>query len=135
MRLFGIDGDSIEVDGARVRLYGIDAPEMRQPCRTSTGAAYGCGEKARFALQQLAEGRQVSCIVKTRDRYRRAVSVWSVIGGSGDIGRDMVRAGEAVVYAAGGRVYDAEEQEARTARRGIWAGTFQHPADFRRERR
>jgi endonuclease YncB( thermonuclease family) len=47
----------------------------------------------------------------------------------------MVRAGEAVVYARGERVYDAEEREARTARRGIWAGTFQHPADFRRERR
>jgi endonuclease YncB( thermonuclease family) len=51
-----IDGESIEMDGARVRLYGIDAPEMRQPCRTSTGAAYGC-EKARFALQQLADDR------------------------------------------------------------------------------
>jgi endonuclease YncB( thermonuclease family) len=81
-----IDGDGIEVDGARVRLFGIDAPEMRQPCRNRTGGAYGCGEQARAALQQVAEGRQVSCIVKTRDKYRRAVSVCSVADGSEDIG-------------------------------------------------
>jgi hypothetical protein len=95
------------------------------PARPSDAA-----RKARFALQQLAEGRQVTCTIKTRDQYRRAVSVCSVGGGSDDIGRDMVRAREAAVYARGERVYDAEEQEARAARRGIWAGTFQHPGGF-----
>jgi endonuclease YncB( thermonuclease family) len=128
-----VDGDSVEVGGARVRLFGIDAPEMQQACRTNTGAAYGCGEKARFALQQLAEGRQVSCAVKGTDRYHRALAVCAVAGGSDDLGRDMVRAGEAVVYRRGERLYDPEERDARAARRGIWAGTFQDPADFRRE--
>jgi endonuclease YncB( thermonuclease family) len=90
-------------------LVGVDAPEMRQPCRTRTGAASGCREKARFALQQLAEGRQVSCAVRGRDRYCRALPVCSVTGRSADIGRDMVRAGEAVAYPQGERVYHAEE--------------------------
>lgn len=35
-----VDGDSIEVGGTKIRLYGIDAPELDQSCKDRVGAIY-----------------------------------------------------------------------------------------------
>jgi endonuclease YncB( thermonuclease family) len=47
-----VDGDSLELAGHRVRLFGIDAPESRQDCRDARGRFYACGREARDALAQ-----------------------------------------------------------------------------------
>jgi endonuclease YncB( thermonuclease family) len=126
-----IDGDTIEIAGARVRLHGIDAPELHQRC-SSADVETHCGEIARDALRQLAEGRETVCEGRERDRYRRLVAVCRI--GATDLGRAMVRAGQAVAFTRYSLDYVADEDAARAAKRGIWTGTFQHPADFRRER-
>jgi endonuclease YncB( thermonuclease family) len=41
-----IDGDTLEIPGTRIRLWGIDAPESDQPCRNQDCQPYGCGQKA-----------------------------------------------------------------------------------------
>jgi len=125
-----IDGDSLEVAGARIRLFGIDAPEAHQQCRDARGLNYPCGRAATRALAALT-GARVTCTLVTHDRYERDVATCMANGR--DLGDAMVRAGHAVDYArhSGGRYAEAE-REARAAKRGIWAGTFEEPEAWRR---
>jgi endonuclease YncB( thermonuclease family) len=120
-----VDGDSLKLRGADIRIKGIDAPELRQTCRRA-GRAYPCGEAARDELRRLVAGQPVRCRVTGRDRYGRSLASCSV-GGS-DIGADLVRRGIAVGYGEYGR----EEAEARARSAGLWAGEFQRPEAWRR---
>lgn len=119
------DGDSLEVGGERVRLDGLDAPELHQNCG-ERAAQWPCGERARAALRAIVEAGSVSCRPVDEDRYGRAVSVCAVDGA--DIGARLVGQGWAV---ATGLAYRAEERAARAAGRGIWSGPFDMPADWR----
>ena len=66
-----VDGDSLQVAGERIRLFGIDAPEARQQCQSVAGRPYGCGRDATRALEAAIGGRSVSCTLLTHDRYNR----------------------------------------------------------------
>jgi endonuclease YncB( thermonuclease family) len=125
-----VDGDSLEVAGERVRLFGIDAPEGRQTCRDAAGRPYGCGHEARRALANEIAGRTVSCTPVEHDRYERSVALCSARGR--DLGEAMVRSGYAfdLPQHSRGR-YAAAEREARDARRGLWSGAFERPAEWR----
>lgn len=120
-----IDGDTLVMDGRRIRLRGLDAPELAQTCERA-GVTYRCGEEARAAARALVVGQPVSCLARGRDRYDRLLATCAVRGL--DIGADLVRRGLAVSF--GG--YESEEREARDARRGLWAGTFDRPQAWRR---
>ena len=126
-----IDGDSLEVAGERIRLFGIDAPEARQQCRDATGRDYACGRDAARVLAALIGGRPVSCTPVTHDQFARDVATCAAKGR--DLGEAMVRAGYALDYArySNGR-YAAAERDARAAKRGIWAGQFEEPEVWRR---
>lgn len=122
-RAVAVDGDSLEIGALRVRLKGIDAPELHQTCGRE-GEDYACGRRARDALRAMvAPG--VSCSGSERDRYDRFLARCTVDGR--DINRAMVSSGWAVAFGA----YDAEERMAREARVGLWAGDFQNPRDWR----
>jgi endonuclease YncB( thermonuclease family) len=126
-----IDGDSLEIFGERIRLFGIDAPESRQECRDASGRLYRCGRTAARALLAATAGRTVTCTPVDHDRYDRDVALCAA--GGRDLGELLVRAGHAVELAQYSRGrYAAAEREARAARRGVWAGTFDAPADWRR---
>ena len=58
-----IDAGTIEIDGERHRLYGVDAVETGQRCRRRDGAQWPCGREAVAALTKFLEGRKVSCEV------------------------------------------------------------------------
>jgi endonuclease YncB( thermonuclease family) len=120
------DGDTIRIGEARIRLKGIDAPEMEQRC-SRAGRSYACGETARRALIDLVSGENVRCRAAGRDRYRRILARCTVDGE--DIGTRMVESGWAVSY---GRDYDAEEARAQERGVGLWEGTFERPQDWRR---
>jgi endonuclease YncB( thermonuclease family) len=116
-----------------VRLFGIDAPEAKQTCRDSSNARFLCGQVATTALREMVGKRQVTCEPRDVDRYQRIVAVCKVDGT--DLGGWMVRHGFAVAYRQyGGATYDDEEAEARQAKRGLWAGTFTPPDEFRKAR-
>ena len=123
-----IDGDTLSADGERLRIEGIDAPELSQVCKAADGAPYACGEEARRALIALVSGRGFECTGTRRDRYGRLLVVCK--RGLDDLGEILVRTGSAV---ADGR-YLASETEARRAGEGIWRGDFERPADWRRQR-
>lgn len=124
------DGDTFQMGGRTIRLAGIDAPELAQTCTNAQGAEWPCGREAREALTGLVAANGLQCEQRATDRYRRALAVCRAE--TGDIGEAMVRAG----LALGARdprfdEYPAALAEAREARRGLWQGAHQHPADWR----
>jgi endonuclease YncB( thermonuclease family) len=127
-----IDGDSMRLSGAsEVRIHGIDAPEYRQSCMTAEGTPWPCGRAARAQLEALVMAGGIECIVEARDEFGRAIARCSVAG-TGDVGAAMVAAGLATSPAEPGTApYADEEDVARTAKRGIWQGEFQTPAEWR----
>lgn len=128
-----IDGDTLRFDKERVRLFGIDAPEGKQSC-TRDGLPWLCGQEAAKYLRELVAGEYLSCEQKNRDRYGRMVGVCTLADGR-DLGEEMVRAGFALAYRRyGGKVYDAAEADAKSARRGLWSGEFKPPWTWRSSR-
>ncbi|THK38600.1 thermonuclease family protein [Ensifer sp. MPMI2T] len=119
------DGDSLRLDGRRIRLEGIDAPEISQTCRRGE-ATWDCGGEARERLKTLISGLATACRLHGHDRYGRDLGVCEA--GQRDLGREMVLSGYAVSY---GR-YQNEEDVAREGRVGLWSGDFVRPQAWRR---
>lgn len=124
-RARAVDGDTLRLGGADIRLIGIDAPEYDQTCRDTSGADWPCGRVAREQLASAVDGAETACAADGHDIYGRTLAR-CVVAGS-DLGAAMVRGGLAI--ASGG--YAAEEREARAAARGLWAGTFETPRQWR----
>lgn len=128
-----IDGDTIDLDGTRIRLFGIDAPEGGQSCRRER-QEWRCGQGATTALSTMIGQRAVRCEERDIDRYGRTVAECWTDGVN--LNSLMVRQGWALAYRQyGGDIYDAEELIARTAGRGVWSGEFVAPRDWRRGQR
>ena len=81
------DGDTIKQLGITYRLWGIDAPEMKQSCPDGWPA----GLMATTRLFDLTRGRQIVCQEKDRDLHGRVVAVCRV--GGEDLGAILVREG------------------------------------------
>jgi endonuclease YncB( thermonuclease family) len=108
-----VDGDTLEIHGTRIRLWGIDAPESSQLCR---------GE---FIAR-----RPVSCIPISHDRYGRTVASCSIAGT--DLAGWLVGNGLALdwpQYSKG--KFDTIQREAEHAGRGMWAGSYVEPWLYR----
>src|SRR5215203_2769290 len=75
-----IDGDTIEIRGRRIRLFGIDAPEASQTCTTQAGEPYRCGQKAALVLDGRIGDGVVTCERKDLDRFGRLVASCRVLG-------------------------------------------------------
>ncbi len=112
-----VDGDTLAIGAARIRLFGIDAPERGQPCRDGSD----CGAQARTYLETLIGGRPVSCREEDVDRYGRIVATCFV--GDLDLNRAMVRGGHALPYVDFSRRYVPDAGE---------AAAFQAPWAYRR---
>ncbi len=121
------DGDTLSLGGTRIRLRGIDAPELDQICAGPDGR-YPCGRRARDELNRLVAGGPVICRGWEEDRYARLLAV--CVAGEADLNEAMVAGGWAVAYGD----YGSVEAEARAQGRGLWAGTFDQPGDWRRRR-
>ncbi len=129
-----VDGDSLEIHGERIRLFGIDAPEARQTC-TREGRPWPCGQTAAQRLDALIGGRPVRCEPHNIDRYGRVVAI--CYGGEVDLNAALVAEGLALAYREFSRRYLADEEAARSAGRGVWADGVQldPPWEWRRRER
>lgn len=123
-----IDGDTLEINGQRVRLWGIDAFEASQPC-----SHVPCGAYATRNLEELVRDQRVRCLQRDIDRYKRIVAQCFV--DKTDLGRTMVLRGWAFDYPQYSKGFYKDEQEwARNEPRGAWHGHFQWPWDYRHSR-
>jgi endonuclease YncB( thermonuclease family) len=117
-----IDGDTLEIHGTRIRLWGIDAPESGQLCRGEDSLQYRCGAKAVSDLDAFIAERPVNCLPVSVDRYGRTVATCSV--GRVNLADWLVRNGLALDWPEySKRKYSAAQREAEQAGRGIWVGT------------
>jgi endonuclease YncB( thermonuclease family) len=131
-RAIVIDGDTLELEGVRVRLEGIDAPETAQTCGRAIIGWWNCGKAATKALHDLTNGFRVECESRGFDKYERMLGVCFVRGQ--DINAAMVRQGFAWAFLKYSQSYAAVEAEARDARAGIWQGDAEPAWIFRQKR-
>lgn len=125
-----IDGDTLEIHGRPIRLWGIDAPERSQLCRGEDSLQYRCGAKAANDLDAFIARRPVTCVPLTNDRYGRTVATCTVAGN--DLADWLVRNGLAMdwpQYSKG--KYNEAQREAEHAGRGLWAGSYVAPWLYR----
>jgi endonuclease YncB( thermonuclease family) len=128
-----IDGDTINISGTHIRLEGIDAPELDQPCTDSKGKIWSCGKAAAGELKARIGAQELTCASKAFDKYKRVVAVCTLSDGS-DVNAWLVQQGWAVAYGYAD-IYESQEAEARAAKRGIWAGSFVMPSQWRQSQK
>ena len=119
------DGDSFRLGDDRIRLLGLDAPELAQDCTADSGQAWPCGRAARARMAELLAAGPADCRPEEIDQYGRLLATCSIDGR--DLGATLVAEGLAV---SSGR-YWTEEEAARNARLGIWSGDFAAPRAWR----
>ncbi len=125
-----IDGDTLEIHGTRIRLWGIDAPESSQLCRDEDSSLYRCGAKAANDLDAFIARRTVSCLPISHDKYGRTVATCST--GGADLGEWLVRQGLALDWPHFSKgKYEAAQRDAEHAGRGIWKGSYVEPWRYR----
>ena len=124
-----IDGNTLLIEEVRIRLAGIDAPELGQRCRAPTNIEWPCGLDAKRMLAGKIGGKPVSCRKLHLDESDRPTATCAASSGD-DLSAAMVRSGYAL---AAGREhqYLAEEAAARVAGAGMWSGSFQTPWEWR----
>jgi endonuclease YncB( thermonuclease family) len=125
-----IDGDTLDISGTRIRLWGVDAPESNQSCRGDDSIQYACGTEAAKKLEAFLHQRPIDCAPVSLDQYGQTFAVCSVDGV--DIADWLVRNGFALdwpQYSKG--KYDRAQRDAEHAGRGIWQGSYVEPWLFR----
>lgn len=124
-----IDGDTLQFDGVKVRLEGIDAPEAAQSCLTASGHAWPCGLVASRELERLIGRATVRCDNHGYDKYGRLLGV--CFAGRLELNAEMVRLGHAWAFVKYSQAYVGYEAEARRRGLGIWQGPAEPAWDFR----
>ena len=125
-----IDGDTIILNSEKIRFYGIDTPEIKQTCADKHGHTYLCGVKAKLELEKIIGSKKISCIKKTKDRYKRSISICYV--DENDINSLMVKRGWALAYRKYSKKYVRDEAIAKLNNAGMWSGKFIAPWKWRR---
>src|SRR5260370_37811602 len=121
-----IDGDTLEIHGTRIRLWGIDAPESSQLCRGDDSQQYRCGAKSANDLDAYIARRPVLCVAVSLDQYGRTVAICSVDGVN--LGEWLVRYGLAFDWPQySKRKYDAAQRDTEHAGRGMGTGSYVEP--------
>ncbi|MET3993719.1 endonuclease YncB(thermonuclease family) [Bradyrhizobium sp. S3.9.2] len=125
-----IDGDTLEIHGSRIRLWGIDAPESDQLCRGDDSLQYRCGAKAASELDRFINSRPVTCVPIDIDRYGRTVASCSVEGV--DLAGWLVSQGHAFDWPhySKGKYAQAQHKAERDGL-GVWTGSFAKPWIYR----
>ncbi len=124
-----IDGDTIVLNGEKIRFSGIDTPELKQTC-FKDNEKVGCGMLAKKLLVNKIGNNTPICIGKKKDFYKRTLAECFVNGES--LSKFLVRSGYAFAYRKYSTKFIEDENYAKTKKLGMWSMTFQYPWDFRK---
>lgn len=125
-----VDGDTIDVAGTRIRLFGIDAPEADQTCHDDDGKIYRCGQVATTALSDFLAQKVVTCDPLNLDSKGDTVATCMV--DDTDIGDWVVRKGLGLDWPAYSKDRYAEAQKAaERSGDGLWGGQWVTPWQYR----
>ena len=133
-----VDGDTIHIKSYKIRLEGIDAPEMKQKCKKpylqimffTFQKDYYCGQVSKKKLIQKIGNKPVKCILLGKDRYKRYLA--KCFKGTVNLNRWMVRNGYAIAYRKYSKIYIPDENFAKEEKIGLWGGTFIKPEKWRK---
>ncbi len=136
-----VDGDTVYINNYKIRLEGIDAPEMKQKCKKEKLKIssiigytfyedYYCGEHSKENLEAKVKGSNIKCISFTKDRYKRYLA--KCFKGEINLNRWMVRNGHAVAYRRYSKEYIPDEDFAKQNKLGLWQGKFLKPEKWRK---
>lgn len=126
------DGDDLYINETRVRLYGIDAPERGQICRTEHQVPFDCGETAEQTLATRFGGGQATCYLHGKGDYGRWLA--TCVSGGVTVNAWMVSQGWAMPYHRTPDIYGGEARIAQASDQGLHATAFQAPNVFRARR-
>ena len=127
-----IDGDTIHIEKYKIRLYGIDAPEIKQTC-TINKIIWECGFESSQALESIISEEEVRCKIVDIDRYKRFVAKCFVK--NINLNQYMVQNGWAVAYRYYSDDFIKNEEIAKKNKAGIWQGKFLDPYLFRKQQK
>ena len=121
-----VDGDTIKINGEKIRFSGIDAPERKQVCYLNEKKVF-CGELSKEKLKEKIGTDSISCErEKNKDRYGRTVAECFV--NSESLSKFMVRSGYAFDWPRYSKKKYAEDEEyAKTNKLGLWTMEFEYP--------
>ncbi len=136
-----IDGDTLKINSKKIRLEGIDAPEMRQKCKKpffkisaiisfQFNKNYSCGVVSKDKLKDKIQNSEIKCISLSKDRYKRFLA--TCFKDKVNLNKWMVRNGYAVAYKRYSKDYVRDEKHAKENMLGIWEGSFVIPEKWRK---
>ena len=124
-----VDGDTIHLNGEKIRFTGIDTPELKQTC-IKEGFIDPCGVTAKEILIVKIGDNKVECISEGKDQYKRTLAECFVNGES--LSSHLVRSGYAFAYRKYSKKYIPDEDFAKANQVGMWSMDFQYPWDYRK---
>jgi len=122
------DGDTIRINGEKIRFSGIDTPELRQTC-LKQGIQVPCGIEAKQMLIDKISDNKIVCIREGKDQYKRTLAECFVNNES--LSSYLVKSGYAFAYRRYSKKFITDEDFARTNKIGMWSMEFDYPWDWR----
>ena len=124
-----VDGDTINLNGEKIRFTGIDTPELKQTC-IKEGVIDPCGLTAKKILIDKISDNEVECTSEGKDRYKRTLAECFVNNES--LSSYLVRSGYAFAYRRYSKKFVTDEDYARINKIGMWSMEFDYPWDYRK---
>ena len=136
-----IDGDTVHISKYKIRLEGIDAPEMKQQCKKvffkissiigfTFYKDYYCGVASKKKLVEKIDRSKIKCIYSSKDKYKRFLA--TCFKDQINLNKWMVRNGYAIAYRRYSKKYIPDEDFAKQNKLGLWQGKFTNPEKWRK---
>ena len=124
------DGDTIKINGEKIRFSGIDTPELKQTW-IKKGESNPCGITAKQILIDKIGDNKVICVSEGKDQYKRTLAECFVNDES--LSSYLVRSGYAFAYRRYSKKFIADEDYAKFNKLGMWSMKFDYPWDWRKK--
>ena len=124
------DGDTIKINGEKIRFSGIDAPELKQTC-IKQRVNVPCGITAKQILLDKIANKKIVCIREGKDQYKRTLAECFVNDES--LSSYLVKRGYAFAFRKYSKKFVRDENYARKNKLGMWSMNFEMPWQYRKK--